>query len=293
MMPSSRSSAGGAALLAARVLAHVVAARRMLAAAARRIFAPVAATAFATGDAARIFATGFTTVAAAAVVAAGLVAGTARAQSLTGVQGLVTIPTAELASDGTLTAGFNMLNRASMSYHAGRDHAKSPYLTLVYLPFLETGLRLTRADSAIEEALGDRTVTVRVLVAPEARRRPALLVGLHDFIGLKRHFQSTYAVTSKTFAVVPGLDHVSVHLGYGTKLIEAELYDFVGPFGGVAVSPGAGMRILAEYVSGHVNVGVDAFLFGRAHVVVGVTEFGLTDFGSVSGGLSYSVPLPK
>lgn len=209
-------------------------------------------------------------------------------QSLTGVQGLVTVPTARLSPDGTLTTGANMLNRGSLEYHAGRHHASSPYVALTYLPFLEVGMRLTRADSPSEEAFGDRTVFVRTRVVRETDRRPALLVGIHDFVGQKRHFQATYAVASKRFDGVGAFNHVSVHLGYGIKVLDAELYNFVGVFGGIAVAPVPRLRVMAEYADRRLNVGLGARVFREARVIVG-----LTDFRAVSGGLSYSFDLPQ
>lgn len=210
------------------------------------------------------------------------------AQSLTGVRGLVTIPTAEMAADGALTVGVNMLNRGSMDYHGGLDHARSPYATLAYLPFLEMGLRLTRADSPVEEALGDRTVSLRVLLRKDRGAAPGLLVGIHDFLGAKRYFQSTYAVASKTLRGLPVLDHVSLHLGYGARLIDAELYDFDGVFGGVAIAPTAGFRLMADYDARNVNVGADLRLFDRLHAIVGVS-----DFRAVSAGVSYGFALGR
>lgn len=212
----------------------------------------------------------------------------AQAQSLSGVNGLVTVPTAEVSPDATLTTGFNVLNRSALDYHAGRHHATSPYLSLAYLPFLEVGFRLTRADSEIEEAFGDRTVNARVLLLGEGPRHPSLLVGIHDFVGQKRHFQSTYVVASKRLEDVPHLDHVSLHVGYGTRLLDAELYEFAGPFGGIAVAPSSNVRLLAEYTSSRVNVGLDAGPFRGMRILVG-----WMDFRAVSGGVSYSFVLPK
>lgn len=210
------------------------------------------------------------------------------AQSLTGVGGLVTIPTAEVQADGTLTAGFNLLNRASMAYHGGLDHARAPYVSLVFLPFVEVGIRLTRAESPVEEALGDRMVNARARFLKETRWRPALLVGIHDFIGAKRHFQATYAVATKTWSDLPGVARISLHAGYGTKLLDAELYEFVGFFGGAAVSPVPGVRLLGEYTDRRVNVGFDAVLFRGLRFLVG-----MTDLRAVSGGVSYSTTLPR
>lgn len=204
----------------------------------------------------------------------------AAAQSLTGVSGLVTIPTAQMASDGVLTAGFNYLNRAALEYHGGQHHAKSPFVSLVFLPFVEVGLRLTRADSGVEEALGDRTLIARAQLWNESAGRPAVVLGIHDFAGSKRHFHAAYAVASKT------LGPASFHLGYGTRLLDAALYEFVGIFGGLAVSPIDGVRLLGEYDGTGVNVGIDAALFGRLHLLLAASRF-----EAISGGVSYSFDL--
>ena len=226
------------------------------------------------------------------------------AQSLTGVPGLVTIPTAEMAEDGTFTAGYHFLNHPYRTFYPddpfggmAKYHAHAPYASLVFLPFLELNLRLTRSatNDLREDYLGDRFVGVRVQALRETSMWPAVVVGAHDFVGRSRRFAATYVAVSKTMHP-PVVDHVSLHLGYGPRLLGSESnesdsftkrYQFDGLFGGVAVAPVPGLRLMVEYDSHQLSGGVDAVLWKGLRILVGIVGF-----EALSGGVGYTLTLP-
>lgn len=191
--------------------------------------------------------------------------GSARAQSLTGVNGLVTVPTARMHADGTLTLGSGYVPDRYSTYQPNASQPARAYVpayaSLNLLPSIELGFRFSRAlDTGTAEALGDRMFMVRLRLLEERGVVPAVAVGAHDFLRssgqLTTFFNALYAVASKRLVDdgPPFLRALDVHLGYGTDLIESKGYQFVGPFGGVEVTlvdaPEAVVRrwvVLAEY----------------------------------------------
>lgn len=185
--------------------------------------------------------------------------GSLSAQTLTGPTGLVTVPTAAMQRDGSLTAG---LNRVDARFHRYEDHEQAgrdalvQYATIGFLPFVEVGLRLTRVLDVPRQALGDRFVSVRVRLLEERAYTPAVAVGVHDLVGT-RIFHAEYAAASKTLDAGP-LGEVGVHLGYGGDWLSLPSAgrQFVGAFGGVSVAPRRWVTLLAEHDAERVNAGV-------------------------------------
>lgn len=210
------------------------------------------------------------------------------AQSLTGTTGLVSVPTAEIAADGTVTVGVNVLDRR---YNGYTTEPLADYRDMVlfvrvgFLPFAEVGLRLSRLIGyGKPQALGDRMVSVRLRLVPERKLTPAVVVGAHDIVGT-RIFHSLYAVGSKGLDSVPVLGAVSAHLGYGSHLkgVTARGYQFQGVFGGVAVAPRPWVVLMVEHDAEHVNAGV------RLHPVRGVALLMAVQQGDAfSAGISYT-----
>jgi hypothetical protein len=217
-----------------------------------------------------------------------LAAQSAEAQSLTGTTGLVSVPTAEMPADGTLTVGLNLLDRR---YNGYTSDPHSEYRSMVqfvrvgFLPFAEVGLRLTRLIGYDEpQALGDRMVSVRVRLTAERTVTPSVVVGAHDLVGT-RIFHALYVVGSKRVESVPVLGTVSVHLGYGGHLdgVTAYGYQFQGMFGGIAVAPRPWGVMMVEHDTRHVNAGV------RLHPIRGVALLAAVQQGNAfSTGISYT-----
>lgn len=210
------------------------------------------------------------------------------AQSLTGTTGLVSVPTAEMAADGTLTAGVNVLDRRYNGYtRDGLDDHRSmvQFVRIGFLPFAEVGLRLSRLMGYSEpQALGDRMVSVRLRLVPERTFTPAVVVGAHDLVGT-RIFHSLYVVGSKGWDSVPVLSAVSAHLGYGGHLeaVTARGYQFQGVFGGIAVAPRRWVVLMVEHDAEHVNAGL------RLHPIRGIAVLAAVQQGDAfSAGISYT-----
>ena len=207
--------------------------------------------------------------AAACALAVALVAAGAAAQSVTGTQGLLSVPTARMHADGTLVIGTGYVDRAYSTHQNGTADYTPLYASLTFLPSVEIGFRFTRAlDAPGTQALGDRMFLARVRVLEEGPSWPAVAVGAHDFLRSSsrstQFFNALYAVASKRVGLgeLSGwTSAVDLHAGWGTDLIDASGHQFVGPFGGVAVemSPQGGIvrqiALLAEYDGSTVSVG--------------------------------------
>lgn len=211
------------------------------------------------------------------------------AQSLAGMTGLVTIPTAHLQRDGTVAVGMNLVDRRHHGYdnpgfeqHSGLVQ----YVSIGFLPFVEVDLRLTRVVGVPRLALGDRMVSVRLRVVDEGPRTPAVAVGAHDVVGTHR-FHTLYAVASRSVAGVLGVGDVSAHVGVGGDPLRLGLRSQGprGAFGGVSVSPAPPVALMAEYDGSQVNAGV-RLRIGRFALLAAAQ-----DLEGFSGGLSYTQPL--
>lgn len=204
----------------------------------------------------------------------------ASAQSVTGTNGLVMTPTARMHPDGTLVLGGGFVDKRYSGYFAGAYHYSPFYLSVTYLPFLEVGLRLSRAHSGQPEALGDRMLVVRARVLKEGDWWPSVAVGAHDFLRSSdrqtSNFNALYAVASKAvplpaFAQRWGVS-LDAHLGYGTDRLPAKSYEFVGPFGGVSATAFegdgvvSGWTLMAEYDGRAGTIGQRLSLFDRVDV---------------------------
>jgi hypothetical protein len=209
------------------------------------------------------------------------------AQSLTGTTGLVSIPTAVMPPDGTLTVAVMVMDRGYHNLQFPDRQALVESASLAFLPFVEVGLRLTRALGEPRQALGDRMVSVRVRLLDETARRPAVVVGGHDLVGTRR-FHAIYAVGTKEIESGTVLGRVGVHLGYGGDWLSlrARGHQFDGVFWGVSVAPRPWLSLLGEYDAERVNAGVRLVLLRRIAVLVAAQEP-----DGLSGGVSYTFRL--
>ncbi|MFK7932697.1 MAG: YjbH domain-containing protein, partial [Saprospiraceae bacterium] len=150
-----------------------------------------------------------------------------------GQSGLVMIPTAQLAVDRAIVAGwsyipiqatvreFSQLNNLPEFIHSAR---------LNFLPFLELSIRFTKTKDVVE--LGDRSIFARVQLLKETGKRPAVAIGAHDLFGQVPHYHSVYTVVSKHFSLKKDLI-LGGHLGYGISTREeVQNEQLQGVFGG-------------------------------------------------------------
>lgn len=210
------------------------------------------------------------------------------AQSLTGTSGLVSVPTASMPADGTVSLGVNLLDHRYHGYAQEKQQGHDmivQFASVGFLPFAEVGLRLSRGVDVPQQAIGDRMVSVRLRVLKEGARAPAVVVGVHDIMGT-RYFHAEYVAASKHVATPLGT--VGVHAGYGGDFssVQARSRQFVGGFGGISVAPRPWLTLMAEHDAERVNAGVRLRVW-RMNVLA--AAHGLDRF---SGGISYTHRLP-
>jgi hypothetical protein len=207
---------------------------------------------------------------------------------LTGTTGLISIPTAMMPADGTLTLGMNRLDERYHGYEQEKQQGHDAivqFASVGFLPFVEVGLRLTRGVGVPDQAIGDRMVSVRLRLLKEGTHAPAVVVGAHDLLGT-RYFHAEYVVASKHVATPLG--EVGLHAGYGGDFssVRARARQFVGGFGGISVAPRPWVTLMAEHDGERVIAGV-RLRVGRIALLG--TAHGLDRF---SGGISYTHRLP-
>jgi hypothetical protein len=153
--------------------------------------------------------------------------------ALNGQSGLVSMPDARVAPDGT--------------FRLGVSHA-DPYLTgwssISFTPRLELSARLTRINAVpgftneFQDSYGDykdKTFDAKFVLLEEGVLSPAVAVGVQDFLGT-RIFGAEYVVASKR------LGDFDATLGFGRNRID-------GVFGGVRYRPPQypALSLVAEY----------------------------------------------
>jgi hypothetical protein len=171
---------------------------------------------------------------AALLFVAALWAGQAwpQAANTIGQTGLINMPDARVAPDGTLRFGFSYA-----------DPYVGPWTSITFLPRIEVSGRVFRVmrvpgftDPATDYGdYKDKAFDGKVVLIEESRWWPQLAAGGQDFIGTRR-FPAWYAVASKR------LGDFDLTLGYGGDRID-------GVFGGVRYRPSAfpGLALVAEY----------------------------------------------
>lgn len=210
------------------------------------------------------------------------------AQSLVGTTGLVSIPTASMPADGTVSLGVSLLDERYHGYAQEKQQGHNmlvQFASVGFLPFVEVGLRLTRGVDVPQQAIGDRMVSVRLRVLKEGARTPAVVVGVHDIVGT-RYFHAEYVAASKHVSTPRGV--VALHVGYGGDFssVRARARQFVGGFGGISVAPRPWVTLMAEHDSERVNAGLRLHVW-RMQVLA--AAHGLDRF---SGVISYTHRLP-
>lgn len=187
-----------------------------------------------------------------------------------GTSSLVSIPVADMPPDGTITVGGGFVDRRYSAYLDGRVDYTPLYVSVEFLPFFELAFRFSRPLGLDDrERLGDRMVSARLRLASETPARPAVVVGAHDFLTVeeRNYFNALYVVGSKHFqSFIP----IGLHLGYGTDLMEALAYRFVGPFGGMSFTIARHGEVLLEYDADRVNAGLRVEILDRFRALLAV-----------------------
>jgi len=189
------------------------------------------------------------------------------AQNITGLPGLVSIPTAEINGDGVLTLGVSYFDKDYLNLYRQNYDGLAVYAGFSFLPFVEVGMRFTRLLNYPEaQALGDRMPSVRIKLINEGNILPSVLFGAHDFIrtteSKSSYSTATYFVLTKNYAL---MDKITMKItgGYGFRIFTSSAYQFEKFFYGTSVTLFNTIDLMGEYDSKQFNSGfrVNPFSF--------------------------------
>jgi len=210
------------------------------------------------------------------------------AQTLSGMSGLLNIPSADMQADGTFIVGGNYLpavNQPTLGYNTGNY-----YLNLTLLPFFEVSYRATVLKMSNGYTNQDRSVSFKIQLLKEHQYLPAVTVGASDFLthvagGVAEYFEQNYFVLTKHFQIRQ--TDIGITTGYGTDLI-LKKSRFIGLFGGVAITPAfcKQLKIIGDFDCKGTNLG------GSLLIIKHVYLFSMAEhLKYIAGGLAYRVYL--
>jgi len=198
-------------------------------------------------------------------------------QSTTGMTGLISIPVADINKDRTLSIGTSYIDRHITDYAEGVRDILNVYANITYLPFLEIGARITRQlNYSGDSHVVDRMFSFRLKLFNESMYLPSLAVGANNPYSTlvdANHFNSTYIVVTKNIPLKYFLNNLSFTIGYGSDLIEASDYQFIGIFGGGSITLlNETVDILMEYDAERFNAGLRLNLFEHIKILGGLMD---------------------
>ncbi|HKA39544.1 MAG TPA: YjbH domain-containing protein, partial [Burkholderiales bacterium] len=173
-----------------------------------------------------------------------------QAASTTGQTGLINMPDARVAPDGTLRFGYSYA-----------DPYATIWTSITFLPRIELSGRVTRVLRVPEPTFGDtygdfkdKAIDGKLVLVEEGKWWPQFTLGGQDFIGT-RVFPAWYAVASKR------LGDFDFTVGYGGDRID-------GVFGGVRYRPSAlpNWALVAEYDANNYPQDFGAAMSGAANL---------------------------
>ncbi len=221
----------------------------------------------------------------------------AGATSLGGMTGLLNIPVAAVAPEGTFHLGYNLIDRDQSYEGRGTLDNRVYFLTMGFLPRTEVSIRATvlPGESHIEglEADGvDRMGSGRILLLEEATAEspgrsdwlswPAVAVGMDDLKGTRR-YHSLYCVATKSIRRREAGLGGSISAGYGFRTFRAGRYLLDGEFGGADIYFGKWVDFIVEYDSEKWNGGLRLF---PAFPLT--AQLALLNFETPSGGVAWT-----
>lgn len=201
------------------------------------------------------------------------------AQSMNGMSGLLTLPSALMEKDGTVKAGADFLNE-QLTPTAFSYHTFNYYLNITILPCLEVGYTCTmfKADNQFMPSKKgrfvnqDRVLSFRFRPLKEGRYYPALLLGTNDISPsniitsnvTNKFFNSVYLAASKHFTIKQ--EAIGVHLAYTyTKRMDARIKGLsVGLNYIPSVAPD--LCLIAEVSRKDFNIGATYLFFNHLFV---------------------------
>jgi hypothetical protein len=237
-----------------------------------------------------------------------LTAGSVAAQSLPGLSGGYSIPSADFQKDRTVIFGYHHLNHKYYDlYSKGKDYTYSVgFVTVNFLPFAEVSVRVTypngfNADNE-DIIIGDRMISGRLQPVREGKYHPSVVIGLQgaykttggsgifNFDGDgASFFNSSYIVMTKNFRPKKILSRIGLTAGYGSDIIAANTHQFIGLFYGLTISPQnmEFLELMIENDADKWNAGMRLTIL--KHIVL---LAGMEGFDAFSGGISVKFQLP-
>lgn len=211
-------------------------------------------------------------------------------QSLSGISGLFSIPIASIEQDGKFVTGVNYINRNYLEYGHGKKDIMNVYVFMSYLPFLEIGFKATRQlNYEGSHHTVDRMFNLKVRVVNEKKYLPSIAIGFNNPYSTEtdaNHFNSSFLVLTKSFFIINSTQSFSITIGYGTDIIKAADYQFIGLFGGISYKPFNFLEGIIEYDAERFNTAVRLTLLNHIKILAGL--MGMKDF---SGGIGFSILL--
>jgi hypothetical protein len=181
---------------------------------------------------------------------------------LTGMTGFANTPWAGVLGDRRIEAGYSHVPRRWAYDHRGVDDNEVFYVTMGFLPRVETSVRWTVIPGyrSFEEIVPDSRLTDtdymasgRLCVIRPSWNRPGLSFGVEDVRGTRR-FHSTYGVAGMPWRIESLRGRVT--MGYAFKALEASRRTLLGTFGAFEVTPIRLLHAAVEYDTEKWNLGL-------------------------------------
>lgn len=201
-----------------------------------------------------------------------LVCSVSNAQSLSSLTGYYNIPIANILEDREITIGaYYIPYRFSSEKEFDRD-AIAYYASCGFLPFMEMSLRFTKRLGP-KYALGDRMFSFKIRFMEEGVYFPSLAIGAQDFFhstdAVTNRYNSLYLVITKNISVGSIINNLSLTAGYGSDIIKANGYEYLGLFGGLSLTILEHLEFLFENDARFYNLGVRIELFEHIFLLGG------------------------
>ncbi len=195
-------------------------------------------------------------------------------QSLTGLQGLIVTPSAEMHPNGTFILGGSYFDHHNFEYGEYTYNGVAGYVAVTFLPFVELSFRYTSELRTISRENGnfpDRMPSFRIQFLKEQELLPSMAIGMHDISsvagGGAKHFEASYIVFTKNLAFHKL--HLKLNSGYGLGLLSAKHHEIKGVFAGMSLAFNQlrKLEVLLEYDSRDINTGVKLLLWDHLQLM--------------------------
>jgi len=197
----------------------------------------------------------------------------ASGQNFFGSTGGLKTPSADVIEFRNISGGFGIMRDYYYPTFERTKHL-SIWVNVGILPGLEFGLRLGGEAFPVKPEKPnspfynlDRMVNIKYRIIENNDYVPSIAIGVQDFIGRVKRFNSFYIVVSEKLLS----NDLEFSIGAGSKLwdmisIEAADYRFIGLFGSVVYSPYKKSNIILEYDTEDINLGCSYILFDLVEI---------------------------